>query len=74
MLSLLTFLHVRGSHERIGDYGLWRLLVPGLRRLAPDDPEYRPLYGGNPHDRDSAYHQGTVWGWLLGQFLIALEG
>jgi predicted glycogen debranching enzyme len=50
-----------------------KLYTPfGLRSLAPDDPEYRPLYGGNPYDRDSAYHQGTVWGWLLGPFLTAL--
>ena len=43
-----------------------------MRSLAQDDPEYRPLYGGNPYDRDSTYHQGTVWGWLLGPFLTAL--
>ena len=50
-----------------------KLYTPfGLRSLAPDDPEYRPLYGGSPYDRDSAYHQGTVWGWLLGPFLTAL--
>jgi predicted glycogen debranching enzyme len=48
------------------------LLTPlGLRSLAPDDPEYRPAYGGAPQERDSAYHQGTVWPWLLGPFVDA---
>ncbi|MHB8091300.1 MAG: amylo-alpha-1,6-glucosidase [Syntrophales bacterium] len=45
------------------------LLTPfGLRTLSPSDPEYRGLYIGNPAERDSAYHQGTVWPWLLGAF------
>jgi predicted glycogen debranching enzyme len=43
----------------------------GLRSLAPGDPAYRPRYGGSPRDRDGAYHQGTVWGWLLGPFALA---
>jgi glycogen debranching enzyme len=48
------------------------LLTPyGLRSLAPDDPQYRPRYEGDPLSRDSAYHQGTVWPWLLGPFLSA---
>ncbi|MGD9206351.1 MAG: amylo-alpha-1,6-glucosidase [Desulfobacterales bacterium] len=50
-----------------------RLFTPfGLRSLAPEDPDYRPAYGGNMFQRDSAYHQGTVWSWLLGPFLTAL--
>jgi len=45
------------------------LLTPcGLRTLAPTDPAYRGLYRGNGTERDSAYHQGTVWPWLLGPF------
>ena len=44
----------------------------GLRSLAPEDPAYRPDYGGSPFERDGAYHQGTVWGWLIGPFLTAL--
>ena len=44
----------------------------GLRSLAPDDPHYRPVYSGNGSERDSAYHQGTVWAWLLGPWLAAL--
>jgi predicted glycogen debranching enzyme len=48
------------------------LLTPyGLRSLAPGDPQYHGRYEGNPHSRDSAYHQGTVWPWLLGPFITA---
>ena len=48
------------------------LLTPlGLRTLAPSDPAYRGRYGGAPQERDGAYHQGTVWPWLLGPFVQA---
>ncbi len=48
------------------------LLTPlGLRTLAPDDPDYRGRYAGGPRERDGAYHQGTVWPWLLGPFVAA---
>ncbi|MGJ3252614.1 MAG: amylo-alpha-1,6-glucosidase [Elainellaceae cyanobacterium] len=43
----------------------------GLRSLAPHDLHYQGQYGGNRHQRDGAYHQGTVWGWLLGPMAIA---
>jgi predicted glycogen debranching enzyme len=43
----------------------------GLRSLAPGDPAYRGAYGGDQTQRDGAYHQGTVWGWLLGPFALA---
>lgn len=43
----------------------------GLRSLAPTDPHYQGHYGGSPLQRDAAYHQGTVWGWLLGPFVLA---
>jgi predicted glycogen debranching enzyme len=43
----------------------------GLRTLARSDPQYRPHYEGNPFERDSAYHQGTVWPWLIGPFITA---
>jgi predicted glycogen debranching enzyme len=50
-----------------------KLYTPvGLRSLSPDDSNYRPHYGGSPFDRDSAYHQGTVWSWLLGPYITAL--
>jgi glycogen debranching enzyme len=49
-----------------------RLLTPvGLRSLAPDDPAYEPRYYGDLRARDAAYHQGTVWGWLIGPFIDA---
>jgi predicted glycogen debranching enzyme len=48
------------------------LLTPyGLRSLAPVDPQYHGRYSGDPLSRDGAYHQGTVWAWLLGPFLTA---
>jgi predicted glycogen debranching enzyme len=48
------------------------LLTPyGLRSLAPGDPQYRGRYTGDEASRDSAYHQGTVWPWLMGPFLTA---
>lgn len=48
------------------------LLTPyGLRSLAPSDPQYRGRYEGDPFRRDSAYHQGTVWPWLIGPFITA---
>jgi predicted glycogen debranching enzyme len=43
----------------------------GLRSLAPGEPAYAGHYGGSPRDRDAVYHQGTVWGWLLGPFVLA---
>lgn len=49
-----------------------RLLTPiGLRTLAPGTPDYCPNYRGDVHARDNAYHQGTVWPWLLGPFVTA---
>lgn len=48
------------------------LLTPlGLRTLAPGDPAFAPRYTGDQHARDGAYHQGTVWPWLLGPYLDA---
>jgi len=48
------------------------LLTPlGLRSLAPDEPGYCPRYGGGVAERDGAYHQGTVWPWLIGPFVEA---
>jgi len=48
------------------------LLTPlGLRTLAPGSPGYQPVYEGDPRARDGAYHQGTVWPWLLGPFVEA---
>jgi predicted glycogen debranching enzyme len=49
-----------------------KLLTPlGLRSLAPDDAAYVAHYRGGVRDRDGAYHQGTVWPWLMGPFVEA---
>jgi len=49
------------------------LLTPrGLRTLSPQDPAYRGRYEGGPAERDGAYHQGTVWPWLMGPYITAL--
>ncbi|MBS0170705.1 MAG: glycogen debranching enzyme family protein [Nitrospira sp.] len=49
-----------------------KLLTPvGLRSLARDHPDYKPKYFGDLRARDAAYHQGTVWAWLIGPFIDA---
>jgi predicted glycogen debranching enzyme len=49
-----------------------RLLTPlGLRSLAPGEPDYKSRYDGDLRSRDAAYHQGTVWSWLIGPFIDA---
>jgi predicted glycogen debranching enzyme len=49
-----------------------KLLTPvGLRSLSPDHPDYKPKYDGDLRARDAAYHQGTVWAWLIGPFVDA---
>jgi len=48
------------------------LVTPfGLRSLGPGEPGYTARYRGGPRERDASYHQGTVWGWLLGPFALA---
>ncbi|MFN3419593.1 MAG: amylo-alpha-1,6-glucosidase [Pyrinomonadaceae bacterium] len=50
------------------------LLTPfGLRTLSPADPNYVGRYEGPPASRDAAYHQGTVWAWLMGPFIDAFR-
>ncbi len=57
----------RGKCSRIVSAAKRELLTPmGLRTLAPDDPDFAPAYEGNSDERDSKYHQGTVWPWLIG--------
>ncbi len=58
--------------KRIVDLCEERLLTPrGLRTLDRADPAYVGRYGGNRVERDAAYHQGTVWAWLIGPFVTA---
>lgn len=60
------------QQKSIVDVCARKLLTPhGLRSLTPDHPDYAPVYGGDAVKRDSTYHQGTVWGWLIGAFVEA---
>lgn len=45
-----------------------------LRTLSPPDPSYRPRHRGGPAERDAAYHQGTVWPWLVGPLVDVAVG
>jgi len=69
----LPFAVVEGERAcRVVDAVEQRLWTPlGLRSLAPEEPGYRPHYGGGVVERDEAYHQGTVWPWLAGPFVDA---
>jgi predicted glycogen debranching enzyme len=62
----------KGQQKSIVDICAQRLLTcHGLRSLAVGEPGYQGHYGGDQRARDAAYHQGTVWGWLLGPFTVA---
>ncbi|MDD4495580.1 MAG: amylo-alpha-1,6-glucosidase [Eubacteriales bacterium] len=71
----LSLTHTMPDRERAGQIIeiLWDKLYTtfGLRTLSPDSPDYRGTYSGGPYRRDEAYHQGTVWPWLTGQFIEA---
>ncbi len=73
----LSFTHPILNEDRwqmVVDKVRSELLTPvGLRSLSPKDPAYIPIYNGSPFDRDSAYHQGTVWAWLIGPFINAFQ-
>ena len=63
----------RGCAVRTLDAVESRLLTPhGLRTLDPRHPSYLPTYGGDQAARDRAYHQGTVWPWLIGPYVDAV--
>jgi predicted glycogen debranching enzyme len=58
--------------KQVLDVVTQKLLTPmGLRTLAPGEPEYQAKYDGDLRARDAAYHQGTVWAWLMGPFIDA---
>jgi predicted glycogen debranching enzyme len=62
----------RGRWERVVDAVRRELLTPvGLRSLARGHPDYKRTYDGDLRTRDAAYHQGTVWSWLIGPFVDA---
>jgi len=62
----------RARWESVMDVVRTKLLTPvGLRSLAPGEPDYKAKYFGDLRTRDAAYHQGTVWGWLIGPWVDA---
>ncbi|MBE3560190.1 MAG: glycogen debranching enzyme family protein [Ktedonobacteraceae bacterium] len=64
--DLLSEAQTVSMFERVTEH----LLTPaGLRSLSPQDPAYCAHFQGNPLQRDSAYHQGTVWQWLIGPYV-----
>ena len=66
--SMLSAERCKSVVEKVQEH----LLTPyGLRSLAPSDPQYHGRYTGGPVERDGAYHQGTVWPWLIGPFITA---
>ncbi len=72
VVSLPFALLERADEKRVVDTVRRHLLTDyGLRTLSPDHPDFKPAYGGGPWERDTAYHQGTVWPFLLGEYLTA---
>src|SRR5690606_8070739 len=66
--SLATGTRWQGVVEQVAE----KLLTPvGLRSLSREHPEYKSKYFGDLRARDAAYHQGTVWAWLIGPFIDA---
>ena len=62
----------REAQQRVVDEcGRYLLCSYGLRSLAPSAADYRGRYGGGVLERDGAYHQGSVWAWLLGHYALA---
>jgi predicted glycogen debranching enzyme len=59
------------QHAVVDVCARYLLTSHGLRSLCPTDQQYRGRYSGSQFERDGAYHQGTVWGWLLGHFVLA---
>jgi len=71
-LSLEHPILEREHWESVLDVVQKKLLTPfGLRSLAPGEKDYKPNYDGDLRARDAAYHQGTVWAWLIGPFIDA---
>jgi predicted glycogen debranching enzyme len=72
-IGLAHALLPRDKALRVLDVVKRHLLTPvGLRTLAPSDPQYQGRYEGGPRTRDAAYHQGTVWPYLMGIYFDAV--
>ena len=69
----LAYSPLTGAQQRavVDACARYLLTSHGLRSLAPNDAAYIGNYGGDRRQRDAAYHQGTVWGWLIGPFASA---
>src|SRR5437773_97119 len=69
----LPFAVIEGEQARrvVDAVEAWLVTPLGLRSLAPGESGYTPRYQGGPRERDAAYHQGTVWPWLMGGFVEA---
>jgi len=62
----------RSRWESVVDVVRAKLVTPlGVRSLSPDHPDFKPSYHADLKTRDAAYHQGTVWAWLIGPFIDA---
>ena len=71
-ISLENPVLARDKWEPVMNAVTEKLLTPvGLRSLAPGEPDYKEKYFGDLRTRDAAYHQGTVWGWLIGPYVDA---
>jgi predicted glycogen debranching enzyme len=71
-VSLSANLLTPDRQKSVVDVCAKELLTPfGLRSLAPGERGYTGTYSGGSRERDASYHQGTVWGWLLGPFALA---
>ena len=71
-LSLPFSLLEKQEEEQVVAMVEEQLLTPlGLRSLSSQSTDFRPVYGGNAWSRDTAYHQGTVWAFLLGEYYLA---
>jgi len=70
----LPFAPAKGEHatKALEVAGRELLTEFGLRSLGPNEPGYKPQYKGPLNELDAAYHQGTVWPWLLGPYVSAL--
>ncbi len=72
VVSLPFSLLGKDEEKRVVDVVREHLLTDyGLRTLSPEHPDFKPVYEGDPWHRDTAYHQGTVWPFLIGEYITA---